>query len=82
MMIIKVSKAKYIDGYKINFTFNDGKEKIIDLENELWGEMFEPLKDKNFFKEFKLNAFTIMWKNGADFSPDFLYKYQEENIKA
>ena len=78
MKLIKVIDAQYIGGYRIHFTFNDGKEKIINFENELWGEVFEPLKDKSYFKNFTLNAFTIEWENGADFAPDFLYYYGEE----
>ena len=78
MELIKVTKAKYIKDYQIEFQFNDGKKKVIDLKDELWGEVFDPLKNKNVFKQFKLNAFTIEWENGADFSPEFLYDYGEQ----
>ena len=77
MLIVKVVKAKYIEGYKIEFTFNDGKVKIIDFEHLLFGEVFEPLKDLDNFRKFKLNPFTIEWENGADFAPEFLYSYGE-----
>jgi len=75
MNLIKVTEAKYIDGYKIRFVFSDGNIKTIDLQNELWGEVFEPLKDLNYFRNFKLNPFTIEWENGADFAPEFLYHF-------
>ena len=78
MELIKVVDAKYIEGYKIECQFNDGKKKVVDLKDELWGDMFEPLKDKSYFKNFKLNAFTIEWENGADFSPEFLYYWNEK----
>jgi len=78
MNIIKITKAKYIRDYKIHLTFNDGKQKVVNLKKELWGEVFEPLKDVNYFKKFTLNPFTIQWENGADFSPEFLYQYDEE----
>ena len=42
------------------------------MEKELWGKIFEPLKNKDFFKTFTLNPFTIEWSNGADFAPEFL----------
>lgn len=77
MVLIKVIDAKYIEGYKIEFRFNDGKIKVIDLEDQLWGEVFDPLKNKDDFKKFKLNPFTIEWENGADFAPEFLYNYGE-----
>jgi hypothetical protein len=77
METIKVSEAKYLKDYCINFTFNDGTKKIIDLKNELWGTIFSPLNNKEFFQNFKINDFTIEWMNGADFSPEFLYNYEE-----
>ncbi len=78
MLIIKVINAKYINGYRIELKFNDGKVKIIDFKQLLQGDIFEPLIQLYCFKRFRLNPFTIEWENGADFSPDFLYKYVEE----
>jgi len=72
MELIKITNANYIKDYIIHFKFNNGIEKDINLETELWGEVFEPLKDLNLFKNFKLNKWTIEWENGADFSPEFL----------
>jgi hypothetical protein len=49
----------------------------------LWGEIFIPLKNIDYFKKFKLNPFTIEWENGADFAPEFLYNFEESiNDKA
>ncbi len=78
--MIKVTEAKYVSGYRIALTFNDGQKKIVDLENELHGEVFELLKNIDYFKRFKLNPFTIEWENGADFSPEFLYHFGEAKI--
>lgn len=81
MAIIKIIEANYLEGYKIRFKFNDGSIKSIDFTNELWGEVFEPLKDINYFQSFKLNPFTIEWENGADFAPEFLYHFDELSKK-
>jgi len=51
-MLIKLVDAKYIADYKIEVTFNNGEQKIIDLKDQLWEEVFEPLKNKDFFKNF------------------------------
>lgn len=75
MELLTVKAAEYIENYKIRFTFSNGFSKVIDLENELYGEVFEPLKDLNLFRKFELNPFTIEWENGADFAPEFLYNY-------
>jgi len=77
MLLVKIIDAKYIQGYKIELRFNDGKIKIIDFKDLLWGEVFEPLKEVEYFKNFKLNPFTIEWENGADFAPEYLYDFGE-----
>ena len=74
MELIKVVKARYVEGYKIEFQFNDGKIKTIDFSNEIYGEVFEPLKNLEYFKKFSLNPFTIEWENGADFAPEYLHQ--------
>ena len=73
--LIEVTKAKYINDYKILLTFNNGEERIVDLKEELYGEMFEPLKDKNIFMQFRVDEElgTIVWPNGADLAPYSLY---------
>ena len=73
-MILKVIKAEYINEYIVKVFFNNGKEKTIDLKNELFGEVFEPLKNLDLFKSFSINCNTISWTNGADFAPEYLYE--------
>ncbi len=80
MKTIRIISAEYLEDYKIKVKFNDGLEKSIDLEKELYGEIFAPLKDIDYFKNFSLNRFTIEWPNGADFSPEFLYDYKKELV--
>ena len=77
-MFLEVVKAKYIEDYKILLEFNNGVNKEVNLEKELNGEIFEPLKDKKFFKLFEINFNTIEWSNGADFAPEFLYEIGKE----
>lgn len=52
-MLPKLQEAKYQGGYRIWLKFADGIEGEIDLEKELWGEMFEPLKDKTISPSFR-----------------------------
>ncbi len=74
-MILHVKEAKYIRDYTIWVRFNNGIEGEVDLSNELEGEVFGPLKDVNKFKAFKVDPIleTIVWENGADLAPEFLY---------
>lgn len=73
-MFTHVENAKYLNGYKVWLSFNDGAEGEVDLSPELYGEIFEPLKDLSFFKSFTLDGHTLSWSNGADFAPEFLRK--------
>ena len=74
-MIPLVIEAHYVSDYVIWLKFSDGVEGEVELEDELWGPVFEPLKDKEEFKKFRVHPdlHTIMWENGADFAPEFLY---------
>ena len=47
--------AVHIGGHKLRLTFADGKVGDIDLAQELWGEMFEPLKDIEVFNRFRID---------------------------
>jgi hypothetical protein len=55
-------------------TLNDGTRARVDVEPELLGEVFEPLRDEEYFMQgaFDPEQGTIVWPNGADFSPEFL----------
>jgi hypothetical protein len=75
-MILRVTEAKYLRDYLIWLRFNDGAEGEIDLEAELEGEMFAPLRDQTLFQRFRVDPGlqTIVWENGADLAPEFLYE--------
>ena len=72
-MFIYVIEAKYLHDYEVELKFNDRKKGTVNLKNELYGTMFEPLKDKKVFANVKLDKDlgTITWDNGADLAPEF-----------
>ncbi|MBD2653011.1 DUF2442 domain-containing protein [Synechocystis sp. FACHB-383] len=69
---LNVISVEYLGEYQLKLKFNNGIEGVVDLEQELDGEIFEPLKDKNLFQQVFLTSRTIEWPNGADFAPEFL----------
>jgi hypothetical protein len=71
-----VRKATYAGAYRLLITFDGGDERLVNLKPHLAGEVFEPLKDLAYFKRFRVNEDidTVVWENGADLSPDFLYE--------
>ncbi|MBI1800482.1 MAG: DUF2442 domain-containing protein [Chloroflexi bacterium] len=70
-----VKDATYLERYKLAVTFEDGQRRVVDLERHLEGEIFEPLRDIDYFQSFRVDPDldTIAWDNGADISPNFLY---------
>jgi hypothetical protein len=66
---------KCVSGFKVWLKFDDGTQGELDLKDELWGEVFEPLKEEAYFKGVRLDRElnTICWESGADFAPEFLY---------
>lgn len=65
--------------YVLDITFADGVQRQVDMEPLLWGEVFEPLRDPDFFARVAVDPIlkTIVWPNGADLAPEYLY-YGEE----
>ena len=51
-MFLHVIDAKYDEDYRIKIKFNNGAEGIVDLEKELYGEIFTLLKDIKLFQKF------------------------------
>jgi hypothetical protein len=62
-MTPRIVETKYVGDYTLFLRFSDGTAGEINFEQELTGENHE--------------IHTIVWPNGADFSPEFLY----ENIR-
>ena len=72
----KIINATYVEEYKLRLSFADGRTGVIDLSDQLWGEVFEPLKDLKQFRAFRVDSdlSTIVWPTGADLAPEFLYQ--------
>jgi hypothetical protein len=81
-MFTHVEEARYISGYRVWVRFNDGDSGEVDLAEDLWGPVFEPLKDQEKFKDFDVRYHTIAWKNGADLAPEYLKEKLAEQSAA
>lgn len=71
MAIPRVSEARHLGAHRVWIRFDDGLEGVLDLRDELWGEVFQPLRDPAYFARFRVDH-TLVWPNGADFAPEFL----------
>ncbi len=74
-MLVHVVNARYVGGYQIEVTFNNGKTGIADFTETLNGPVFEKLKDESEFKRFEIDKEldTLVWANGADVAPEYIF---------
>ncbi len=74
-MFLHVTRVEYLRDYVLRVTFNDGRVGEADLALALSGPVFAPLKDKSLFAQATVDPEleTVVWPNGADLAPEFLY---------
>ncbi len=74
--LVKVTSEEVIGKYVLRLSFSDGSSRDVDLEESLWGPVFEPLlADPELFAQVKVDdeLGTIVWPNGADMDPVVLH---------
>jgi len=73
-MLPHITDSRYVAGHTVWLRFSDGSEGEVDLSNELYGPIFEPLRNIELFRQVVLHPElrTLVWPNGADFAPEFL----------
>ena len=72
----RITSVEPLDGFVLRLGFDDGTTRDVDLEGDLWGQVFEPLRrDRQLFRQVSVDAElgTIVWPNGADLDPDVLH---------
>jgi Protein of unknown function (DUF2442) len=72
----RIRSVEPLEGFALRLGFDDGTTREIDLEDELWGPVFEPLRrDPELFRQMRVDEElgTIVWPNGADMDPDVLH---------
>ncbi len=77
--IHKIKAFRLAGNHSIEVTFEDSTSKTIDFSPLLYGEVYGPLKEPDYFKQVSLDneACTITWPNGADFDPSLLYNWEQ-----
>lgn len=67
--------------YYVYLAFDDGTQGVLDLKDKACRDgIFAPLNDTAYFRRMRLDETlgTICWPNGADLSPDMLYRRVRE----
>ena len=86
--LVRVKSVEPLENYRVRITFKDGKQKEMDLEKFLRGEIFEPIRnDPKMFRSVSVVGGTIGWDNGADIDSDVLNydlkpAWMEEEVRA
>lgn len=75
-----VMETRHVRDYVLFVRFDDETQGEVDLEGILYGEAFEPLKNQEAFRLVHVDeeVGTVVWPNGADVAPEYLY----ERLKA
>ena len=73
-VIPTVIRATYRGDYRIELVFQDGVQATVDFSQWLDGPVFEPLRDREYFRRFFIDGGTVAWPNGADIAPETLYE--------
>ena len=71
--IPKVTDVEVMPPHGLRVTFDDGLVRDVDLSDELWGPLFEPLRDPAYFAQVVVDHGTVVWPNGADLDPLVLH---------
>jgi hypothetical protein len=70
----RISRISPLAGYRLAVEFEDGVAGTIELECELFGPVFAPLRDEALFAQVRLDEFGApCWPTGADLAPDAIY---------
>jgi hypothetical protein len=73
MGLIRIVKAKPLDGFKAEFTLTTGEVVERDLKPFLNGPIFDRIRnDERQFRQLRVEDGTVVWPNGADLCPDLL----------
>ncbi len=74
-MFLHVTGVKYLEDYKVEVSFDNGRKGVADLVDALEGPVFEPLRNKTEFTALAVDEElqTIVWPNGVDLAPEYLF---------
>jgi hypothetical protein len=75
-----LSGARHVGDYRMWLKFADGREGIVDLSDDLWGDDLAPLQNPATFAELVFDdaLATLSWDaGGIDISPTYLYSKLE-----
>jgi len=76
MNAIWVTAAKALPKYRVRVSFSDGTAGEVDLEDFVFTDrrpIVAALRDPGVFATLRVELDTVVWANGFDLAPEFLY---------
>lgn len=73
--LARVNAVEPLEGFRLRLTFSDGLVREVDISDDLWGPMAEPLRDPAYFRQVRVDPElgTVVWPNEYDLDPDVLH---------
>jgi len=70
----KVSKVKTLQGYRLDLTFDDGVNGVVDVSDLVGRGVFALWRDHRVFEQVRIGSFgELVWEDKIDLCPDSLY---------
>jgi hypothetical protein len=76
MSAIWVTAARALPKYRLRIRFSDGTDGEVDLEDFIFEDrrpIVAALRDPTTFATCRVELDTVVWANGFDLAPEFLY---------
>ena len=72
-IVPKPVEIKVLENYKLWLKFENGEQKIFNMEKYIHEKFYQKLKNRKYFERVKVSENTIEWENGEDVAPENLY---------
>jgi len=83
--MIWVTDAKALPGYRLWVRFSDNIEGEVDLKDFVASDarpIVAALRDQAAFSAIRVEMDTVVWSNGFDLAPEFLYARAKAHASA
>jgi len=74
--MLSITHANYLGNYTLEINFNNQKIGIVNLYDVIFHDkrkIFIELQNEHKFKQFRIEHDTLIWENGLDLAPEFLF---------
>ena len=68
--MIKVISVEPLENYKLSLKLSDGRKGIFDVSPYLEMEVFQELKNPEYFRRAFIDYGTVVWPHEQDIAPD------------